>query len=84
MCLCGCIVAAIFLVILMRKPLDETAAETATTNYVDYGPADTTGKAASFGGLSNASDGGPNCMGAGNFGFEDETDSDAEDNDVDV
>ena len=60
MCLCGVIVAAILLIGLMRKSPDETAAN----DYVDDGR-DTTGKAAaSFGGLSKASDGGPNCLGA--------------------
>ena len=34
MCLCGVIVTTIYLVVLMRKPPNETAAN----NYVDYGP----------------------------------------------
>ena len=49
MCLVGILVAAILFVVLTRKPPDETAAGRAAT---------------SFGGLSKATDGAPNCLGA--------------------
>ena len=60
MCFVGILVAAMLVVVFTRKSRGGTAAN----GSVDYSLDATDNAAASFGALSKASDGGPNCLGA--------------------
>ena len=60
MCFVGILVAAILVVVFTRKSRGGTAAN----GSVGYSLDATDNAAASFGALSKASDGGPNCLGA--------------------